>query len=120
MRLKLEKAVGGNVTTEEETRQLYRKLGWNIRAPEITSVKLQIDRAIAIVEQNQFYVFEDLYQLLGQIHDCMWVVDPQTKKATNVVKDEAKYHLCACLRYGATVMLPKQVLRTGGGQVWQM
>jgi len=117
MRLKLEKAVGGNVTTEEETRQLYRKLGWNIRAPEITSVKLQIDRALSIVEQNQFYVFEDLHQLLGQIHDCMWVVDPQTKKATNVIKDEAKYHLCACLRYGATVMLPKQVSRTGGGRI---
>lgn len=121
LRLRLERAVGGNVTTEEQTRQLYRRLGWNIMAPEITRVKLQIDRLLAIVEQNQFYVFEDLHQLLGQIHDMMWEIDPQTKKPLNKIKDEAKYHLAsACMRYGATVMLPKQILRTGAGQVWDL
>jgi hypothetical protein len=99
LRLRLERAVGGNVTTEEETRKLYRRLGWNIMAPEITRVKLQIDRALAIVEQNQFYVFDDLHHLLGEIHDCMWEIDPQTKKTLDKVKGEAKYHLLACLRY---------------------
>ena len=109
MRLKLEKAVGGNVTTEEETRQLYQKLGWYIYAPEITRVNLQIDRALAIVEQKQLYVFEDLHQLLGQIHSCMWVIDPVTKKPTNKIKDEAKYHLLACWRYMATMLMVRQV-----------
>ena len=110
LRLNLERAVGGNVTTEEETRQLYRRLGWNIMAPEITRVKLQIDRALAIVEQNQFYVFEDLYGLLGEIHDCMWEIDPQTKKPLDRIKDEAKYHRLAAFRYLCTVLLPKQAL----------
>jgi len=120
LRLKLERAVGGNVTTEEQTRQLYRRLGWNIMAPELTRVKLQLDRALAIVEQNQFYVFEDLHQLLGQLHDCMWEIDPQTKKPLDKIKDEAKYHLLSAFRYLCTVLIPKQVLRARVPQVWNM
>uniref|UniRef100_A0A6M3KVD0 Putative terminase n=1 Tax=viral metagenome TaxID=1070528 RepID=A0A6M3KVD0_9ZZZZ len=115
LRLKLEKAVGGNVTTEEETRQLYQKLGWNIKAPDITKVKLQIDRALAIIEQNQFYVFDDLYRLLGQINDCMWVIDTETRKTTNKIRDEAKYHLLACFRYLATILSLKYIPKTGNG-----
>jgi len=106
-RLKLSRAVGGNVTTEEETRQLYQKMGWYIEAPPITRVNLQVDRAIAILEQNQLYVFEDLHQLLGQIVSCLWVIDPETKQSTNKIKDEAKYHLLACLRYLSTILAPK-------------
>ena len=119
-RLKLERAVGGNVTTEEQTRQLYQRLGWNIMAPEITRVKLQLDRALAIVEQSQFYVFEDLHQLLGQLHDCMWEIDMQTKKPLDKIKDEPKYHMLACLRYLCTVLIPKQVVRRTGMKVWDM
>jgi len=120
LRLKLDRAVGGNVTTEEETRQLYRRLGWNIMAPGITRVKLQIDRALAIVEQNQFYVFEDLHQFLGQIHDCMWEIDPQTKRPLDKIKDEAKYHLLAAFRYLCTVLVPRQSLSMRKPQVWNI
>jgi hypothetical protein len=115
---KLERAVGGNVTTEEEIRQLYRKIGWFIHAPEITRVNLQIDRAMSIVENNQLYVFEDLHQLLHQLHDCMWVLDEQ-KKPTNKIKDEAKWHIAACLRYLATTLVVKQVYGEKKAQVWK-
>ncbi len=111
---RLERAVGGNVTTEEQTRQLYQKMGWPIKAPDISRVNLQVDRVIALMEQSQFYIFEDLHNLLNQIASCLWVVDPETKKATNKINNEAKYHLLAALRYLATVLAPKQVLRTGG------
>ena len=120
LRLRLERAVGGNVTTEEQTRQLYRRLGWNIMAPEITRVNLQIDRALAIIEQNQFYVFEDLHQLLGQLHNCMWEIDPETKKPLNKIKDEAKYHLLAAFRYLCTVLIPRQPLAMRKPQVWNL
>jgi len=120
-RLRLERAVGGNVTTEEETRQLYRRLGWPIMVPDITRVNLQVDRALAIIEQNQLHIFEDLHQLLSQIASCTWIVDPETRKATNKIRDESRYHLLAALRYLATVLIPKQPLRTGeGAQVWEM
>jgi len=104
---KMERIVGGNVNSEEETRQLYRRLGWNVVAPQISSVKLQVDRAIAIVEGNQLYVFEDLHRFLVQLANCMWVLDNENRP-TNKIKDEAKYHLLACFRYLATVLAPKK------------
>ena len=99
-------SVGGNVTTEEEIRQLYRRLGWKIQAPHITRVNAQIDRGISLFENKQFYIFEDLYKLLGQILDCMWIVD-ENKQTMNKIKDEAKYHLLACYRYLATILAIK-------------
>lgn len=94
----IELSVGGNVTTEEEIRQGYRSQGWMIRAPEITKVNAQIDRVIGLFEQKQIFIFEDLYRLLSQIAECMWIVD-EDKRTTNKIKDEAKYHLLAALRY---------------------
>ncbi len=95
-------SLGGNVTTEEEIRQGYRKEGWNLQAPALNRVNAQIDKVMMVMEQDQFYVFEDLYGLLGQIANCMWEIDTDNKP-TNKIKDEAKYHLLACLRYMATV-----------------
>ena len=109
---KLEKAVGGNVNTEEEIRQLYRRLGWNVQAPLITSVKLQVDRAISIVEGNQLYVFEDLHGFLVQLANCMWVLDNENRP-TNKIKDEAQYHLLACWRYLASVLAVKRKFGEG-------
>jgi len=122
----LSRAVGGNVTTEEQTRQLYQKLGWNIRAPEVTKVNLQIDRAISLIENRQVYVFEDLHQFLEQVHNCMWIVDIETKKATNKIKDEARYHMLACWRYIATALAVKRLNQesemahafVGGRKIW--
>ena len=79
-------AVGGNLTTEEEIRQLYRAGGWPVNAPSIGRVNAQIDKVIMVMEQNQFYVFDDLYFLLSQIADCMWVLD-EDQKPTNKIKD---------------------------------
>jgi len=107
LRLKLERAVGGNVTTEEEIRKLYRRLGWAIMAPDITRVKLQIDRALAIVEQQQVYIFDDLYNLLKEIHSCMWEIDPATKLPLDKIKGEAKYHALACFVEGTMITTDK-------------
>jgi len=105
---KLAIAVGGNLTTEEEIRQLYRAGGWPVNAPSIGRVNAQIDKVIMVMEQNQFYVFDDLYFLLSQIADCMWVLD-EDQKPTNKIKDEPKYHLIACLRYLATTFTSRMV-----------
>ena len=108
------------MVTEEETRQLYRRLGWHIWAPEISRVNLQVERTISILEQNQFYVFEDLHNLLSQMASCMWEIDPESKKPLNKIKDEAKYHILAAFRYLVTVLIPKQPLRSGSQRVWDM
>lgn len=100
---KIEQSIGGNVTTEEQIRQLYGQLGWPISLPNLTKVNVQIDRVISLFETNKLWIFEDLYGLLSQISNCMWELDDE-KKTTNKIKDEAKYHLLACLRYLASYL----------------
>lgn len=100
---KMQMSVGGNITTEDEIRQGYGKEGWPIRAPFVTRVNAQIDKVISLIENNQFYIFEDLYQLLGQIANCMWILDEE-KRCTNKIKDESRYHLLSALRYVATAL----------------
>jgi len=116
---KLVRAVGGNANTEEETRQLYRRLGWPIMAPEMSKVNLQVERGISLMGNSQIYVFEDLSELLRQIHDCLWVIDPETKQPLNTIKNEAKYHALACFRYLATALAVNKVHREGGAQAWE-
>jgi hypothetical protein len=109
------RSVGGNVTTEEEIRQLYRKSGWRIDAPPQNRVNAQLAKMIKLVEQSKFYVMEDLYNLLRQISDCMWVLD-ETKQPTNKIKDEPKYHLIACFRYLATILDVRMIDETAANE----
>lgn len=100
---RVEQSVGGNITTEEEIRQGYRNEGWQIMAPPLNRVNAQIDKVLLIFEKNQFYIFDDMYNILSQIANCMWELDVD-QRPINKVKDESKYHLLACLRYLATVL----------------
>ena len=102
------KRIGGNVTTEDEIRQAYTAHGWPIAAPKITKVGSQIDRVRGLMNLNKIYIFEDLKGLLGEISNCLWVIDDQGQP-TNKIKDEARYHLLACLRYGGSEFIPETV-----------
>ena len=87
------KSVGGNATTEEQTRQLYGMHGWPIQAPAITHINAQIDRVVGLMELNKVYCFEDNIYWLEELMNCLWTLD-QEGSPTNKVKDEARYHLC--------------------------
>ncbi len=104
----VEKSIGGSVHGEEEVRQLYTAHGWPIVAPKFDKVAPQIDRVIGLFELNKIYVFEDLYNLLAQLSNCLWVLDDENH-TTNKVKDEQKYHLLACLRTGGSYFTPETV-----------
>ena len=102
------KSIGGNVTTEEQTRQLYRMHGWPIQAPTITHVNAQIDRVVGLMELNKIYCFEDNYNWLEELMNCLWEPDNEGKP-TNKIKDESKYHLCACARTLLSDFTPETV-----------
>ncbi len=102
------KSVGGNVTTEEQTRQLYGMHGWLIQAPVITRVNAQIDRVVGLMELNKVYCFDDNYNWLEELMNCLWEPD-KDGKPTNKIKDEAKYHLCACARALLSDFTPETV-----------
>ncbi len=104
------KRVGGNVTTEDEIRQGYGAHGWAIQPPQLAKVNAQLDRVIALEELNKLYVFDDLYGLISQLANCMWVL--LDNKPTNKIKDEQLYHLLACLRYIGSEFVPETVNRS--------
>lgn len=98
--------VGGNITTEDEIRQGYTAHGWPIIAPKITKVNAQLDRVIGLMELNKVFIFDDLFNTLSQISNCMWKLDDENKP-TNKVDNEEKYHLLACLRYIGSEFRPE-------------
>ena len=102
------KSVGGNVTTEEQTRQLYGMHGWPISPPTITHVSAQIDRVVGLMELNKIYCFEDNIYWLEELMNCLWELD-RDGKPTNKIKDEARYHLSACARYILSGFVPETV-----------
>jgi len=102
------KRVGGNATSEDEIRQGYTAHGWPITAPKISKVNAQLDRVIGIMELNKLFIFNDMYNLLAQIANCLWKLDVENKP-TNVIDNEQKYHLLACLRYIGSDFTPETV-----------
>ncbi|KKM93664.1 hypothetical protein LCGC14_1206070 [marine sediment metagenome] len=106
---KIERSVGGSVHGEDEIRQGYGAHGWPIQAPVFDRVMPQIDRVIGLFELNKIYIFDDLYNLLAQLSNCLWVLDDENH-TTNKVKDEFKYHLLAALRYIGSYFTPETVV----------
>jgi len=102
------KRVGGNITSEDEIRQGYSAHGWPITAPSITRVQAQLDRVIGLMELNKLFIMDDLFILLVQIANCMWKLDNENHP-TNMIQDEAKYHLLACLRYIGSDFMPETI-----------
>ena len=102
------KSVGGNVTTEEQSRQLYGMHGWPISPPAITRINAQIDRVVGLMELNKIYCFEDNYNWLGELMNCLWELDSEGKP-TNKIKNETNYHLCACARTLLSGLTPETV-----------
>jgi len=88
---------GGNLTSEDEIRQGYTKAGWSILPPSLEKKNSQIDRVIAIEESNKLYIFEDLWQVLSELSNCMWKLDADSKP-TNEIANESIYHLFSSLR----------------------
>ena len=109
---RVEAAIGGNWTTEDEIRQGYGAHGWLITRPRFKEPKVQIDRVIGLMERNQVRVFDTLYHYLGELTNCLWEPDNEGRP-TNKLKDEAKYHLCAAARYVLSDFTPETVVRRG-------
>jgi len=102
---------GGNQTTEDEIRQGYASHDWPIIAPKVKDPKAQIDRVIGMMELNKIFVFNDLYGRLDELMTCAWELDDEGH-ITNKIKNEARYHFCACARYGYSNFTPETASRT--------
>lgn len=92
----------GGSHQEQETRIAYHAHGWMIREPVITGLRPQVDRVLAIMEAGRWHVMEDLVFYLAELASCQWKYDREGQR-TNDIDNEARYHLCACARYGLTL-----------------
>ena len=100
------KSVGGNQTTEDENRQGYTNCGWTITAPIISRVNMQIERVRGLFGLNKIWIFNDLIGILSQLSSCMFRLDDENHPL-NEIKDEAKFHYLAALRYIMSDMTPE-------------
>ena len=101
----------GGSHQEDEIRQGYSAHQWNIIEPKINKVSAQVDRVIGHMERNKVFIFKSLYNRLEELMNCLWEPD-QEGRPTDKIKDEARYHLCACARYLYSNFTPETV----GGQ----
>ena len=101
--------VGGS-HQEGEIRQGYTAHGWHIQEPKIQRVNAQVDKVIGMMELNKIFIFRDLYQRTDELFNCLWDLDNEGR-LSDKIKDEPKYHLCACARYLYSNFTPETVYR---------
>jgi len=98
----------GGSHQEQGERDAFIAHGWYIEEPSIHKVMPQVDRVISLMETNKWFVFDDLFNYLGELMSCMWKLD-NDGKITDRIDHEERYHLCACARYVATTFTPDTV-----------
>ena len=103
------KRVGGS-HQEDEIRQGYTAHGWPILEPKFRAVNVQVDKVIGLMELNKLFIFKGLYNYLEELMNCLWLLDAEGKP-TDKIKDEARYHLCACARYILSDFTPESAIQ---------
>ena len=103
----------GGSHQEDEIRQGYTRHGWPITEPPIVGLRGQVDRVLAVMEANKWFVLEDLIYYLAELASCAWKYDKEGNR-TNDIEGEARFHLCASARYGLSLsdFTPETVSRS--------
>lgn len=101
------KRVGGS-HQEDEIRQGYTAHGWPITEPLTKGLKAQVDKVTGVMERNKLMVFNTVSRYLAELNGCLWKLDAEGKR-TNEIKDEKRFHLCACARYLLSDFTPETV-----------
>ncbi len=113
MGLTVLKRIGGNANTEDEIRQGYSAHGWHIVAPKWSKPAQQIALVQGVMERNRLFVFKSCSRLIDELRNCLWETDSDGVRLDKI-RDEARYHLLACLRYVGSDFTPE--VKVAGGQ----
>lgn len=101
----------GGSHQEDGNRSDYSAHNWPIIEPKISgpnSVPVQVDRVIGFMERNKIFVFKSLRHRIEELNNCLWAPDTEGKPSDKI-KDEERYHLCACARYLYSNFTPETV-----------
>lgn len=92
-------AVGGNQTNEDGWRESFGSHGLWIDKPTVGAVDTQIDYVYAAFKNNRLKIADDLEKLLSEIENIAYELDENGEPMQKKIKNEAKYHRHAALRY---------------------
>ncbi|KKM21139.1 hypothetical protein LCGC14_1638450 [marine sediment metagenome] len=101
------KRVGGN-HAEGQIRQGYTAQGWTINEPKHSlDVKLQRKKVQGLHRLNKIFMFNDLSNYLREKLSMAFKKDGST--LTDLIDNEARFHLLACERYILSDFTPETV-----------
>jgi hypothetical protein len=98
---------GGNANTESGWRQAFRSHGVILLEPleNARDVEVQIQCVYEALKTDQLIIFEDESGVLDEMYSFSRELD-ENGEPTKKIKDEARYHYLAALRYVITRLRP--------------
>lgn len=96
----------GGASSEDDWRKDYAQSGLNVEQPGTSDVGTQIDRLYACVERGGLWITKDCRHLLTMLGAWSWEIDDAGEKIPGKIKDDAKFHGPAALRYGVSQLRP--------------
>lgn len=100
--------IGGNLTSEQDSRDLYTAHGWHIIEPRQRSVPEQILRVIGQERLHKIKVFRDLKNIIEEKQTFSYELN-EKYEPTDKYENEQDYHLLAAERYLHTYFTPETV-----------
>jgi hypothetical protein len=88
----------GGAASEGQWRMEFGRGGLPIFAPTIKSVEVGIDRVYGAIKRNQFYIFDDLDDLLDEVGSYARELN-EMGEPTEAIADKSSYHLLDSVRY---------------------
>jgi len=101
----------GGMHTEQGWRDAFCMAGLSVAEPHVLGVEDQIQIVYQAIKQRKLLIHQDCQEVIDQILNYSRELD-EMGLPTNKIKDDAKYHYLAALRYIATAIFP-----LGGGNV---
>ena len=97
-------AAGGSAS-EGQWRKEFERAGLEVKAPDVDSVDVGIDRVYGGFKTRQVYVFDDLAGLRTELTSYSRKLDKKSGEPTAVIEDKSKYHRLDALRYIMTWLM---------------
>ncbi len=92
----------GGSHSEDQWRTEYRMAGLAIQEPPITSVEVGIDRVYGGFARDEWFIFDDLEDLLDELGTYSRGIDAMGEPIPDTIEDKADYHLLDAWRYIAS------------------
>jgi len=102
----------GGMHSEQGWRDAFCMGGLMVSEPHILGVEDQIQIVYQAIKQRKLLIHQDCQAVIDQILNYSRELD-EYGQPTNKIKDDAKYHYLAALRYIATAIFPHGSGKTG-------